>query len=257
MKLSIIIPVYNEANFLRRCLDSVYANDEVEVIIVDDGSTDGSFEICQEYEDKGFKLIQNEHSGVSVARNTGIQLAEGEYITFLDSDDEMSKDGISNILTVITDLTDPMIQFNHYRVHGGVSSAKHKYINPNKYFDLRHLPEKYAVVWNKVYRKDFIDEHNIRFKVGQQWDEDRHFNYQCLAYCPIIYCVQSFTIVKYFENTESLCHTIDRDKLLVAAESLIDLLREGQPKDLEDVIRDNLANKWKSRNYKENFGGSK
>ena len=92
MKLSIIIPVYNEANFLRRCLDSVYANDEVEVIIVDDGSTDGSFEICQEYEDKGFKLIQNEHSGVSVARNTGIQLAEGEYITFLDSDDEMSKD---------------------------------------------------------------------------------------------------------------------------------------------------------------------
>ena len=109
MKLSIIIPVYNEANFLRRCLDSVYANDEVEVIIVDDGSTDGSFEICQEYEDKGFKLIQNEHSGVSVARNTGIQLAEGEYITFLDSDDEMSKDGISNILTVITDLTDPMV----------------------------------------------------------------------------------------------------------------------------------------------------
>lgn len=91
-ELSIIIPVYNVEKYLKECLDSIYAveNIDKEVILVNDGSTDGSLEILKEYEKKYptiTKLIDKKNGGVSSARNAGIQAAEGEYISFIDSDD--------------------------------------------------------------------------------------------------------------------------------------------------------------------------
>ena len=113
MKLSIIIPVYNEKNYIRRCLDSVYSNDYVEVIVVDDGSDDGSSEIIAEYADR-FKVIRKTKTpfGGSWARNVGMNEAQGDYITFLDSDDEMSECGIGSMLSVVGMGFD-VVQFNH------------------------------------------------------------------------------------------------------------------------------------------------
>lgn len=97
-KISIIIPVYNAERFLRRCLDSVlnqsYSN--WECIIVDDGSKDSSFAICDEYvkTDSRFKVIHKENGGVSEARNIGLSQLSGEWVTFVDSDDELTLDAL-------------------------------------------------------------------------------------------------------------------------------------------------------------------
>lgn len=89
--LSVIVPVYNVEKYLQECVDSILAQDveDMEVILVDDGATDGSGKICNEYaeKDKRVTVIHKENGGVSTARNAGLDIARGKYITFVDSDD--------------------------------------------------------------------------------------------------------------------------------------------------------------------------
>lgn len=95
MKVSVIIPVYNQKKYIKRCLDSVLEQtyENLEIIIVNDGSTDGSEQVCNDYErlDSRIRVIHKSNGGLSSARNAGIDVATGEYITFLDSDDYLSK----------------------------------------------------------------------------------------------------------------------------------------------------------------------
>ena len=103
-ELSIIIPVYNSEKYLAECLDSILKNqklDRTEVILVNDGSTDGSERICEEYISRYnnlFRYIKTKNSGLSEARNNGLSMASGKYVWFVDSDDMVSADAISNIL---------------------------------------------------------------------------------------------------------------------------------------------------------------
>ena len=96
MQLSIIVPVYNAEEWLKECLDSLVAQtiDDFEVILVDDGSTDRSFDICREYAEKDsrFRLIRQDNQGAAAARNTGLGAAQGEFVGFIDSDDMASPD---------------------------------------------------------------------------------------------------------------------------------------------------------------------
>ena len=102
--ISIIIPVYNVEKYLRQCLDSVlsqtYTN--YEVIMVDDGSTDSSYDICLEYsiKDSRFKSFQKENGGASSARNIGLDKADGKYVFFLDSDDWIDKNTFQSLLEI-------------------------------------------------------------------------------------------------------------------------------------------------------------
>ena len=102
MKISIIIPVYNSQQYLKKCLDSIkiqtYKN--LEVILVDDGSTDNSLEICKNYakKDQRFKVFHKKNGGTSSARNYGLKQVTGDYITFMDNDDYVNnKDAFNNI----------------------------------------------------------------------------------------------------------------------------------------------------------------
>ena len=118
MKLSIIIPVYNEEKFLKRCLDSVCGlPDDVQVIVINDGSTDGSKKIFEEYKNEGFFFGNHiTNSGVAETRNEGIADAQGDWITFLDSDDCLAPNGIQAMLNVIDEHPDlEVIQMNHLR----------------------------------------------------------------------------------------------------------------------------------------------
>ena len=246
MKLSIIIPVYNEVQFVRRCLDSVGANADVEVIIIDDGSTDGSLEICQEYTNDGFKIIQNEHSGVSVARNTGIAEANGEYITFLDSDDYFAPNGVTTMLGVLAERTDPVIQFNHSRL---------KYFNSEGYYPISKLPRKWILVWNKAYNRDFIINNNIEFPAEVSFQEDRIFNLKCFNHCNRIYNSVHTIVNKCFDNTNSICHTVSAQKLLSSSNALTSMLTdEDTTMEVRKIIRSSLANLWDSADAKQVFG---
>ena len=262
MLLSIIIPVYNEAPFLKRCLDSVACiNEEIEVIVIDDGSTDGSREICDEYKDI-FKV--GHHStvwGVSMARNHGMTLAEGKYITFLDADDEMSIGGIWNMLEVIQLTNDPpiqdrpVIQFNHYRYYHRTDKLVTKYKNTAGSYYYDNLPKMWCMVWNKMYLRSFIEDNYIRFRAGLQYGEDELFNLKCLKYSPTIYCSDLITTIKHFENQNSICHTLNKEKLLNQAGALINLLNDDNSLVFDALVRNVIADHWNSETYNKYIGG--
>ena len=107
-KVTVIVPVYNVEQYLRRCIDSILAQTfgDLELILVDDGSADSSGVICDAYAEKDsrVKVIHQKNSGVSAARNTGLDAAEGEYIAFVDSDDHVDPDYLAALLQTKADL---------------------------------------------------------------------------------------------------------------------------------------------------------
>ena len=112
-KISIIIPIYNSEKYLTHCLDSILKQtyQDFEVILVNDGSTDNSAKICDNYTitDARFKVIHKQNQGVSIARNTGISYAKGEYISFIDSDDWIENDYLKNMINVADSSSDIII----------------------------------------------------------------------------------------------------------------------------------------------------
>ena len=171
MDISIIIPVYRVEQYLRKCLDSIIRqglhDGEYEVILVNDGSKDGSVAICEEYCQKypHFKLLNQENQGVSVARNNGIEHAQGKYIVFVDADDYLLDNGLNLAFEHFRERDD--IDVIHY--YSSYDNWEKNEIDNTIDFDgMGHelilrggLP---SFCWLCFYRKDFLDQHQIRFK---------------------------------------------------------------------------------------------
>lgn len=268
MKLSVIIPFYNEAIFLGRCIRSLQPREEVEYILIDDGSADGSLDTCRacvqslarlnNYHADHFKIMRFRFNyGVSFARNAGITEAKGDFITFLDADDTLAPGGIDNMLKVLyeNNLANA-IQFNHYRM-GEDDKARivPKYAVKNANYSLKDLPPKWAPVWNKCYNRAFIQTEGISFPVGQQFDEDRNFNLQCLRHAGGLRCNEAAGIIKHFDNEASLCHTFDRKKATDALHALVKFLEEPQAPEFEKVVMDSLFMHLNSKRFKNELGG--
>ena len=104
LRISVIVPVYNTEKYLRRCIDSILNQtyEALEVILVDDGSTDGSGAVCDEYAEKDARVraIHQKNGGISAARNAGIDAASGQYIAFIDSDDYVTGDMLAELLRI-------------------------------------------------------------------------------------------------------------------------------------------------------------
>lgn len=262
-KLSIIIPIYNEEPFLKRCLDSLKVSEEhihdVEIILINDGSTDKSGEILDADRDRvGFTVVHHTTNwGVSMTRNHGLALASGEWVTFLDSDDTMHAEGIGNILRGIAQKGgyNNILQFNHYRCHDGACKVEGRYYIAPMDYTVSNLPPKWATVWNKVYKKSFLDENGIRFPSGQQFDEDREFNLQCLHYEKRIGGITLPTICKYFDNEGSICHTMTQDKFVKALDALIERLGTEDDPELCQIIKQSIIGHLESKHFKQLFGG--
>lgn len=257
MKLSVIIPVYNEAAFLERCLKSLKPNPEVEYIVVDDGSTDGSTEVALKHSEALSAISQMDiNRGVSFARNAGVTESKGDYVTFLDADDQMAPDGAEDMLKAIDRFNgEEVIQLNHYRVHDGEAKTMPRYYARQGFYELDNLPPKWATVWNKLYRRAFLEEHGIRFPIGQQYDEDRQFNLACLRYTGGIRCASGMGIIKHFDNEASLCHTFDRKKAVGALTALVDLLRQKNGREFDNLVRECLIMHLNSPKFKRELGG--
>ncbi len=202
--LSLIIPVYNKAPFLRRCLDSV-ANQmraDVEVIVIDDGSTDGSSDILKEFTD--FKIVRQKNAGVSSARNKGLELAQGEAIAFLDADDALLPYALDRMVAYAKRLDKwPIIQFNQKRIR---ADGDVKWSNVGKGSYERTAPPKHwQMVWNKVYSRKLITEHSVRFRSDMFFGEDEMFNVDLLEYVPKIWQAQDALVAHYMDDMYSIC----------------------------------------------------
>lgn len=175
--LSIIVPVYNTAKQLRRCLDSIVPqlNNKVEVILVNDGSTDNSKDIICDYIDhyNQFRLYDKPNEGVSAARNIGLKVASGKYVTFLDSDDYVEPDYMRKIMGNIhkmeQDELDLMI-FGFYRKVGENYSVNLPDAKGNVIKEI--FTQKYNAPWNKIFKKSLIDAYELEFPVSMKTSED-------------------------------------------------------------------------------------
>lgn len=201
MILSVIIPVYNKAPYLERCFDSLI-DKEAQIIIVDDGSTDGSAEVCDEYGDEyGWEVYHIKHGGVSVARNLGLSKAKGQYVTFLDADDCYTEDAIE-VMNKIARHGFNIYQFNHFR-HHETGTVSDYIVKGHK--DLNHIPRRWPMVWNKMYKRSFLVKHRIQFKKGVQFGEDELFSARCILANGGLYQAPQTLIEHYFDDKKSLC----------------------------------------------------
>ena len=249
MKYSVIIPFYNSAIWLERCVQSVLQDGNFEFIFVNDRSTDGGEKIIECYSDPRIKLIDNEHAkGVSGARNTGIEHSTGDWITFLDADDEMLPNAYETFESVPKDAN--IIQLQHLR-HYVTGETVNKYPHEEGEYDLTELPPMWCMVWNKLYRASFLK--GVRFLEGMQYGEDEVFNLECLCKDNRIVCVEQLMTLRHFNNLHSLSKTKGREGLIKQARVLEDfLMRCDNPKARLAVCR-TLSEHWGSEVYKRAF----
>ena len=191
-KISIIAPIYNAEKTLKRCIESlitqVYHN--IEIILVDDGSRDGSLDLCKKYGniDERIRIIEQTNNGVSAARNAGIEAAKGDYIMFCDSDDWVEPDWCDTMLMNFD--SENFIMCGEY-IEGEQKILPRKVSTEKKVKEKTKRAEFYSlkykmfnVPWNKIFLKSIIDRNNIRFSEKLTNGEDLLFNVKYLSCIP-------------------------------------------------------------------------
>ena len=179
-KISIIIPVYNVEKYLERCLNSIVNQTlyDLEIICINDGSPDNSLEILERYskQDKRIKIINQENSGLSVARNTGMEIAVGEYIGFVDSDDWVDSNFYENLYNSAKKYNTDIAVASVLRERKKYSSYRIKYNNEKVYtekseiFNACDCPN-ICYVWNKIYKTEFFKSQNLKFQEGMFFED--------------------------------------------------------------------------------------
>lgn len=211
--ISIIIPVYNVENYLRRCLDSVRAQEykNIEVILVDDGSKDASGIICDEYaiKDNRFTVIHKTNGGLSEARNFGLEKSNGQYLYFLDSDDWISKDCIRKLYHyLINNNLDIAVGSIGATYENGYSEPYTErgdaiYSAREALFDMSTRKKICVMSCNKLYRKCIWSE--IVFPVGRL-NEDEFTTYKVILNAKKIGYLDNVTYY-YFQRDGSISHS--------------------------------------------------
>lgn len=166
--VSIIIPVYNSGDYLHKCLVSIQEQTfkSWEAIIVNDGSTDRSGSICDEFaaKDKRFKVIHQNNSGVVNARNKAIENAIGEYLAFVDSDDYIEPDMLEDMVSLAIREKKDIVWCNHKEIHQNISTSETLIIDNDNNVNIRNLLNLSlpGYLWNKLIHKPFWDKCNIK-----------------------------------------------------------------------------------------------
>lgn len=212
LKVSIIIPVYNVEDYLAQCVDSVISQtyNNLEIILVDDGSTDGSPKICDEYvkNDDRVKVHHKPNGGLSSARNCGLKLATGSYVAFIDSDDYVDKEYIETLLREAL-LYNASISVCGYReVNANKNYTQQLPVNEttNKIDAIRSLliqPDGYKVVtWNKLYDVNLFMKNNIEFPPGKI-HEDNYTTYKLMYFSENIVYINR-ALYNYRQRNDSI-----------------------------------------------------
>jgi len=181
--LSVIIPVYNVEPYLEQCLDSVVNQTykDLEIICINDGSTDNSLKILEKYQkkDSRIKLINQKNKGLSGARNAGLDVAKGEYIAFVDSDDYLELNAYEEAMKVM--LTDKNVDLVEFRTNtfadnnDTVLNNRANFAN-KRLFDTFSMNMHTGYVWNKIYKRLLLEKYKIKF-IPKLLYEDAFFSY--------------------------------------------------------------------------------
>ena len=208
--ISIIVPVYNASQYLRECIESILSQSfrDFELILINDGSTDDSLSICKNYEklDDRITVISEINSGVSKARNRGLDIVRGEWITFADADDYFLNDALSTLYARAMQTGTDLVLANALKLKNGKLSELHNLKNevlPNAIMSIKHF-----ALWGYLFNADIIKKYGLRFIDGLAYSEDRIFIYQMAQYCKTIaFC--SKPVYVYRINKTSACSSKD------------------------------------------------
>lgn len=220
--ISIIIPVYNTEKFLEKCIKSIINQDykNLDIILVDDGSTDTSPTICDEWKkkDSRIQVIHTKNQGVSEARNSGLKIAKGDYISFIDSDDMINKKFYSSMSKIINEKQVDIVMCDfHYidevtdkKTKAGIGLTE-KLVNKDEIpllFTEYFIPCPLGYATNKLYKKDIID--GMTF-IKDRFIEDMLFNVDVLLKAEKMYIIPD-ELYCYRETSTSITNTKNREK---------------------------------------------
>lgn len=249
-KVSVIVPVYNVEKFLNRCVKSIVGQSyqNLEIILVNDGSTDGSPAICDQWEscDHRIKTIHKKNGGLSSARNAGLEKATGDYIMFEDSDDWLDKELIRKCVNRMQEDNSDMVIFGYRKVNeeekklGEFTFGNQSYSREEMTSQLfqRILEMSFGYAWNKMYHLETIKKSGLKFD-GEIIDrEDLVFNIQLLNYLNKISYLE-FVGYSYLQRGTSLLHNASLSRM-----KSVNIFC----KKIDDIYIDNLAVKKKVYN---------
>jgi glycosyltransferase involved in cell wall biosynthesis len=217
--ISVIIPIYNVEKYLSRCLDSVINQtySDLEIILIDDGSTDSSRLICDKYAKKDPRIIvfHQTNQGPSQARNKGLDIANGEFIGFIDPDDVVSLKYFEILYKTLVNTDSDMIlcNFQHFSLINEInkdicllnSSKQYNGYNFIKDFTYQKDTVRYVVLWNKLYKRYLWN--NLRFPVDVKICEDEYVWYKCMFRAKKI-CEIDQVLYYYFKRANSTTNKI-------------------------------------------------
>lgn len=227
-KISIIIPVYQVEKYIKSCLDSIlsqtYSN--LEIILIDDGSRDMSGKICDEYaiKDSRIKVIHQDNAGVSVARNKGLDICTGDYITFVDSDDFLEPFMYEKMMEKVTEYNCDVVMCDCVKDDGVIQTPYTHDIRAG-FYNYNQLKEEYyphllmtenveypATISNYLilFKREVAS--NIRYIEGVRYSEDLLFGAQLLYNAKSFYYMKGEFYYHYWMNSESASHTFKKDK---------------------------------------------
>lgn len=262
IKLSIIIPIYKEDDFIEECLNSIYneinnckePKDQYEVIVVSDGASDSAIDKIMKFEKVfiNFKLIKMEHRGAAAARNLGIKETNGEYIAFVDADDMMSK-GFLSASSELLDRKKDLYIFGLKRIEGEKVefwTVKDREYNLISEFADEYIRNGHLLIYsncNKLYRRKIINDYNIKYDESIHFGEDRIFNYEYLRYCNSIltssiikhdYIKRSeiSQSTKHYDNYFNIALKLHKEKV----RCFIDLSKDASDEDIKNFIYGDL-----------------
>lgn len=184
--ISVIVPVYNVESYLEKCIESIQNQSykSLEIILVNDGSTDSSGDICDKYAacDKRIRVIHQKNGGISSARNTGLEVANGDYIAFVDSDDYIELKMYEDLLNILKEYNLDIIDCGSFRdkngmITGGCNDGQIEIYEKDDALRLA-MHDGFTSVWNKLYKRDIVI--SIRFPEGRKF-EDSAISYLYIA----------------------------------------------------------------------------
>lgn len=258
VKVSVVVPVYNQEKYIERCIDSILAQSlqEIEVILVDDGSTDSTPDILRRYEqnDERITVLHQQNQYAGVARNNGLKAAQGEYVIFWDSDDYFSLDALESLYNESKkyDADICVGETTKMDMYDG-SVKEHCYLNwsrlPDKRpFNVNDFPEyifNFGIncPWNKIYKRAFVESSKLQFS-SLKHANDVYFVMKAFVLAEKITVVDKNIVFYQFRNTGSLsCNSLNnKESILKAFLEVKDFLRESGYWENEK-IRQSFVNK--------------
>lgn len=242
-KISIILPIYNSEKYLHDCLDSIYNENpnlhNFEVIAVNDGSTDNSLSILNEYSEKysNFFVFSKQNEGQSIARNLAISKANGEYLMCIDSDDNLEKGALAKLIQLISDIKTDIIGYNAHRIHNKKRKKYGSQTYPHsKTLSMADFMEKFAyqgVLWKYLFKRSLIDLHNIEM-IPKIFHQDEAFVTKSFYFARDISFIDLDVYQYHIRKNSSItkneyCHRLKLgDDLFVVLNSFLKLKSENQ-----------------------------